>query len=138
MILTFSSFCQMNVPESSNCRQILLVTKIIKNLSFNNFHTNLISPFNILQVPNHLIWLLFFYAIFHSGLNITAEVLQFGDRTFYKDWWWVCDLTHTNETSLCDTIHVFYNLNPGYKFQPQGPAALCADFIFTYLLLWWT
>lgn len=69
----------MNVPESSK--------KIIKNLSFNNFHTNLISPFNILQVPNHLIWLLFFYAIFHSGLNITAEVLQFGDRTFYKDWW---------------------------------------------------
>lgn len=40
-----------------------------------------------LAVPNHLIWLLCFYAFFHSGLNVTAEVLKFGDRTFYKDWW---------------------------------------------------
>ncbi|XP_078367588.1 diacylglycerol O-acyltransferase 1-like isoform X1 [Oculina patagonica] len=40
-----------------------------------------------LAVPNHLIWLLFFYATFHSGLNIVAEVLKFGDRTFYRDWW---------------------------------------------------
>ncbi|KAJ7360634.1 Diacylglycerol O-acyltransferase 1 [Desmophyllum pertusum] len=40
-----------------------------------------------LAVPNHLIWLLFFYAIFHSGLNVVAEILKFGDRTFYRDWW---------------------------------------------------
>ncbi|XP_078367597.1 diacylglycerol O-acyltransferase 1-like [Oculina patagonica] len=40
-----------------------------------------------LAVPNHLLWLLFFYATFHSGLNIIAEVLKFGDRTFYRDWW---------------------------------------------------
>ena len=41
-------------------------------------------------MPNHLIWLLFFYTFFHSGLNIIAEVLRFADRTFYRDWWWVC------------------------------------------------
>lgn len=40
-----------------------------------------------LAIPNHLIWLLSFYAIFHSGLNIVAELLKFGDRTFYRDWW---------------------------------------------------
>ncbi|PFX21679.1 Diacylglycerol O-acyltransferase 1 [Stylophora pistillata] len=40
-----------------------------------------------LAVPNHLLWLLFFYAFFHSGLNILAELLRFGDRTFYRDWW---------------------------------------------------
>jgi len=34
-----------------------------------------------------LIWLLGFYAIFHSFLNALAEVLQFGDRNFYQPWW---------------------------------------------------
>ncbi|TKR61705.1 hypothetical protein L596_028785 [Steinernema carpocapsae] len=40
-----------------------------------------------LAVPNHLIWLLFFYLLFHSTLNFLAELLRFGDRQFYKDWW---------------------------------------------------
>ncbi|XP_037982873.1 diacylglycerol O-acyltransferase 1 [Motacilla alba alba] len=39
------------------------------------------------QVPNHLIWLIFFYWFFHSCLNVVAELLQFGDREFYRDWW---------------------------------------------------
>lgn len=39
------------------------------------------------QVPNHLIWLIFFYWWFHSSLNVIAEVMQFGDREFYRDWW---------------------------------------------------
>ncbi|KAK7114228.1 diacylglycerol O-acyltransferase 1-like isoform X2 [Littorina saxatilis] len=40
-----------------------------------------------LAVPNHLIWLMFFYAFFHSMLNVLAELLMFGDRDFYQDWW---------------------------------------------------
>ncbi|KAM9852707.1 diacylglycerol O-acyltransferase 1-like [Aulostomus maculatus] len=40
-----------------------------------------------LAVPNHLLWLIFFYWFFHSSLNFTAELLRFGDRQFYKDWW---------------------------------------------------
>uniref|UniRef100_A0A8C4EGB3 O-acyltransferase n=1 Tax=Dicentrarchus labrax TaxID=13489 RepID=A0A8C4EGB3_DICLA len=40
-----------------------------------------------LAVPNHLMWLMFFYWFFHSSLNFTAELLRFGDRQFYKDWW---------------------------------------------------
>lgn len=40
-----------------------------------------------LAVPNHLIWLIFFYWFFHSCLNVVAEVLRFGDREFYRDWW---------------------------------------------------
>jgi len=43
--------------------------------------------FCALQVPNHLLWLIFFYWMFHSSLNVLAELLRFGDRTFYKDWW---------------------------------------------------
>uniref|UniRef100_A0A6Q2YHU8 O-acyltransferase n=1 Tax=Esox lucius TaxID=8010 RepID=A0A6Q2YHU8_ESOLU len=40
-----------------------------------------------LAVPNHLIWLIFFYWFFHSSMNFVAELLQFGDREFYRDWW---------------------------------------------------
>ncbi|XP_037532240.1 diacylglycerol O-acyltransferase 1b [Nematolebias whitei] len=40
-----------------------------------------------LAVPNHLLWLMFFYSFFHSSMNFTAELLCFGDRQFYKDWW---------------------------------------------------
>ncbi|XP_071277276.1 diacylglycerol O-acyltransferase 1-like isoform X1 [Agelaius tricolor] len=30
---------------------------------------------------------MFFYWFFHSCLNAVAELLQFGDREFYRDWW---------------------------------------------------
>ncbi|CAH0603128.1 unnamed protein product [Chrysodeixis includens] len=40
-----------------------------------------------LAVPNHLLWLCFFYLTFHSFLNLMAELLQFADRKFYGDWW---------------------------------------------------
>ena len=40
-----------------------------------------------LAVPNHLIWLIGFYLFFHSFLNMLGEVLRFGDRDFYMDWW---------------------------------------------------
>ena len=28
-----------------------------------------------------------FYCIFHAMLNVLAELLRFGDRNFYNDWW---------------------------------------------------
>ncbi|KAL6263344.1 hypothetical protein P5V15_006142, partial [Pogonomyrmex californicus] len=40
-----------------------------------------------LAIPNHLIWLCFFYLIFHSFLNLLGELLHFADRNFYCDWW---------------------------------------------------
>ena len=42
-----------------------------------------------LSLPNMCVWLLGFYVFFHLYLNITAEILRFGDRQFYKDWWYV-------------------------------------------------
>lgn len=45
-----------------------------------------------LALPNHLIWLLLFYVYFHSTLNLIAELLRFGDRLFYRDWWNATDL----------------------------------------------
>jgi diacylglycerol O-acyltransferase-1 len=32
-------------------------------------------------------WLCGFFALFQSGLNALAEVMKFGDREFYGDWW---------------------------------------------------
>nr|ATG83404.1 diacylglycerol acyltransferase 1 [Arachis hypogaea] len=40
-----------------------------------------------LSVPNVYVWLCMFYCFFHLWLNILAELVQFGDREFYKDWW---------------------------------------------------
>ncbi|KAL2872642.1 putative diacylglycerol O-acyltransferase (DgaT) [Aspergillus lucknowensis] len=34
-----------------------------------------------------VIWLAGFYAIFQSFLNGLAEIMRFGDREFYTDWW---------------------------------------------------
>ncbi|XP_053966717.1 sterol O-acyltransferase 1 [Anastrepha ludens] len=36
---------------------------------------------------NNIIFLCGFYLILHSWLNFTSELLRFGDRMFYKDWW---------------------------------------------------
>uniref|UniRef100_A0A0R3RZX0 O-acyltransferase n=1 Tax=Elaeophora elaphi TaxID=1147741 RepID=A0A0R3RZX0_9BILA len=40
-----------------------------------------------LAVPNHVIWLISFYTIFHSLLNLIAELMEFADRQFYLDFW---------------------------------------------------
>ncbi|KAG2621861.1 hypothetical protein PVAP13_3NG308003 [Panicum virgatum] len=40
-----------------------------------------------LSVPTLYVWLCMFYCFFHLWLNILAELLRFGDREFYKDWW---------------------------------------------------
>lgn len=53
-----------------------------------------VQCFSLPKIPNHLMWLLFFYWFFHSVLNLVAELMRFGDRCFYKDWWWVQQLVH--------------------------------------------
>lgn len=40
-----------------------------------------------LAIASTYIWLLVFYSYFHLFFNILAELLKFGDRVFYKDWW---------------------------------------------------
>eukprot|EP00850_Spirogloea_muscicola_P020834 SM000228S07374 [mRNA] locus=s228:34353:38324:- [translate_table: standard] len=40
-----------------------------------------------LSIPTLYVWLCMFYCFFHLWLNILAELLLFGDREFYKDWW---------------------------------------------------
>ncbi|XP_057196611.1 diacylglycerol O-acyltransferase 1b [Triplophysa rosa] len=50
-------------------------------------HTRMTERLLRLAVPNHLLWLIFFYSFFHSSMNFVAELLRFGDREFYRDWW---------------------------------------------------
>ena len=38
-------------------------------------------------VPAAYIWLSQFYLIFHTFLNLLAEITMFADRRFYSDWW---------------------------------------------------
>ena len=40
-----------------------------------------------LQMQYVGVWILMFYSFFHCFLNIMAELLYFGDREFYRDWW---------------------------------------------------
>jgi len=40
-----------------------------------------------LSITSTYLWLLIFYGYFHLYLNLFAELLRFGDRVFYRDWW---------------------------------------------------
>lgn len=40
-----------------------------------------------LSIPGLYVWLIMFYTFFHLWLNILAEILRFGYRQFYLDWW---------------------------------------------------
>jgi len=40
-----------------------------------------------LSTVSLIIWLAGFFAVFQSMLNALAEVMNFGDREFYADWW---------------------------------------------------
>ncbi|CAF1095654.1 unnamed protein product [Rotaria magnacalcarata] len=75
-----------------------------------------------LALPNHLIWLLLFYVYFHSTLNLLAELLCFGDRLFYRDWWNATDLYefwnrwNTSVYDFCKR-HVYHPLVDHYGFS---------------------
>ncbi|KAL0222405.1 hypothetical protein RCL1_002259 [Eukaryota sp. TZLM3-RCL] len=40
-----------------------------------------------LMIPMITVWLLGFFAIFHCGMNIFAEILMLEERNFYGFWW---------------------------------------------------
>ena len=39
------------------------------------------------MLPGTLLLVLIFFGILHSWQNVGAEVMRFGDREFYTDWW---------------------------------------------------
>eukprot|EP00096_Caligus_rogercresseyi_P015299 TRINITY_DN7753_c0_g1_i1.p1 TRINITY_DN7753_c0_g1~~TRINITY_DN7753_c0_g1_i1.p1 ORF type:complete len:529 (+),score=97.97 TRINITY_DN7753_c0_g1_i1:143-1729(+) len=102
---------ELNFPRMDRIRKVFLFRRFLEVVVLVNFTLALIQqwiipsvinsmlPFNEMQlgravervlklaIPNHLIWLIFFYMIFHSVFNTLGEVLRFADRRFYTDWW---------------------------------------------------
>ena len=39
------------------------------------------------MIPGTMLLVLMFFGLLHSWLNLWAEILRFGDREFYVDWW---------------------------------------------------
>ncbi|KAM4600380.1 diacylglycerol O-acyltransferase 1-like [Polymixia lowei] len=102
---------ELNFPRSPGIRMSFLLRRLFEMLFFTQLLVGLTQQWMVpiiqssmkpledmdlsrmmerllrLAVPNHLLWLMFFYWFFHSSMNFTAELLQFGDRQFYNDWW---------------------------------------------------
>ncbi|XP_055708622.1 sterol O-acyltransferase 1 isoform X2 [Phlebotomus papatasi] len=61
--------------------------------NFNQFGDNEIDLSTLVlsifgsMMPGTIIFILGFYCLLHAWLNGFAEVLRFGDRMFYQDWW---------------------------------------------------
>lgn len=49
--------------------------------------TSIVERVMKLSTISLIIWLAGFFAMFQSGLNALAEVMRFGDREFYGEWW---------------------------------------------------
>uniref|UniRef100_A0A6J0TGT9 O-acyltransferase n=1 Tax=Pogona vitticeps TaxID=103695 RepID=A0A6J0TGT9_9SAUR len=67
---------------------VRLCIPIYRNYSQENFNLRglVLCIFNSI-LPGVLILLLVFFSFLHCWLNAFAEMLCFGDRMFYKDWW---------------------------------------------------
>lgn len=101
---------QTSYPRTACIRKGWLVRQVIKLVIFTGFMGFIVEQYinpivknsqhplkgNLLyaiervlklSVPNLYVWLCMFYCFFHLWLNILAELLRFGDREFYKDWW---------------------------------------------------
>lgn len=102
---------ELNFPRTARIRKRFLMKRILElvfgvNLVLALFQQwmipsiqNSVEPFSTMDVvriterllklaiPNHLLWLCFFYLSFHSFLNLMGELLHFADRNFYNDWW---------------------------------------------------
>ncbi|XP_022254942.1 diacylglycerol O-acyltransferase 1-like [Limulus polyphemus] len=102
---------ELNFPRSAGIRKRFLLKRIVEMIFLLQLILGLVQQWivpiirNTLQplkemnlslmlerllklaVPNHMIWLLFFYWFFHSCSNAVAEILRFADREFYRDWW---------------------------------------------------
>lgn len=110
--LAAPTFCyQLRYPRSPIVRKLWLVQKVLELLglaavcSFIVYHwlfpalreaPGVIArrrplEFSLyilrLALPYTLAWIAGFIAVFHVWLNILAELMRFGDREFYREWW---------------------------------------------------
>jgi len=94
-----------------------------------------------LTVPNIAVWVIGFYIFFHLTLNIIAELLKFGDRLFYLDWWNCTDLSYFWRTwnlpvhKWC-VLHVYLPLvNNGFSASFASFAVFFVSAVFHELIV---
>jgi len=63
----------------------LLQNSLDKMLTLN--FTSIVERVMKLSTISVFCWLCGFFALFQSALNALAEIMRFGDREFYGDWW---------------------------------------------------
>lgn len=68
-------FVRLCIPQFHNISMQLFDLRVMVLCVFNSI------------LPGVLVLLLAFFAFLHCWLNAFAEMLRFGDRMFYKDWW---------------------------------------------------
>ncbi|XP_066980807.1 diacylglycerol O-acyltransferase 1 isoform X1 [Macrobrachium rosenbergii] len=102
---------ELNFPRSQRIRKRFLLRRILEVMIISNILMAMFQQWIIpsvknsfqafsdmdymrcterllkLAIPNHILWLSWFYLCFHSFLNTLAELLKFADRNFYQDWW---------------------------------------------------
>ena len=98
--------------------------------------TSILERIMKLSTISLIIWLAGFFALFQSFLNALAELLRFGDRNFYEDWW--------NSTNLKDYWSSWnkpvYHFMRRHVFSPlvgrgwSNQAAGAMVFVFSGLL----
>jgi len=72
------------------CMYILLdiyLRPIYDQIASSSEDIDILEAIVIIAPVSLLIWVLGFYAIFHSFCNAMAEFTMFADRDFYMDWW---------------------------------------------------
>jgi MBOAT, membrane-bound O-acyltransferase family len=85
MLITFTLFTFVSIQLIQPSLRGL-VTELVNNNGIYTIH--IVTEYWLrLSVSTTYLWLLMFYFYFHLYLNLLAELLRFGDRVFYKDWW---------------------------------------------------
>ncbi|XP_051884698.1 diacylglycerol O-acyltransferase 1-like [Pristis pectinata] len=143
---------QMNFPRSAKIRIRFLLRRLFEMwvlpvtrnsmLPFVEMKlTIIIHQLLLIAIPNHFMWLIFFHGFFHSTLNFVAELMRFGDRRFYRDWWNSETLTYfwSNSNIIFHKWcmrHVYRPLvEKGYsKWEGQASVFILSALYHEYLL----
>uniref|UniRef100_A0A4W3H5G2 diacylglycerol O-acyltransferase n=1 Tax=Callorhinchus milii TaxID=7868 RepID=A0A4W3H5G2_CALMI len=138
---------QMNFPRSPKIRMRFLLRRILEMVRvicfFIQYRMKITFEIDCfrLQIPNHFIWIVFFYGFFHSTLNFIAELMQFADRRFYRDWWNSQTLTYywSNSNMLLHKWSVRHIYRPmienGYtKWEGQASVFVLSALFHEYLI----
>uniref|UniRef100_UPI00398ECAD3 diacylglycerol O-acyltransferase 1-like isoform X3 n=1 Tax=Pristiophorus japonicus TaxID=55135 RepID=UPI00398ECAD3 len=156
---------QMNFPRSTKIRIRFLLRRLFEMFFLTHLFIGLIlqwvlpltrnsmQPFVemkltikvhqllLIAIPNHFMWLIFFHGFFHSTLNFIAELMRFGDRRFYRDWWNSETLTYfwSNSNIILHKWYMRHVYRPliekGYsKWEGQATVYILSALYHEYLL----